>query len=313
MKGKGMVKMNVLHRMVIAAAAVLTLFACHREPIYREAKNVEVHFEFDLSESDTAMHVKPKKPTLMRVVFYDPVTNEKVTTLDCSDRGGKVYGLEGGTYNMLAYGNTSEYTEIRDEDNFNNIVAYTSEISVPTDTLGVVVREPDHLLVGRLMSVSVPHHTEEDTTIVLLAEMKTIMDSYYLQIDSLKGLENISSVDVYLTSHSGYNNIGPNSRSRAERTLHVSCGVDLKRYCLCTKFCTFGKIPGLTGKAILHITVTGPGGRTYNFEEDITEQYEDPAHVIRLVWKEVILPKQESGFDPEVEEWDPEVIDIPIS
>lgn len=297
----------------MVVALFLGLSACHREPIYKESKKVEVHFEFDLSENDTAMHVKPRKPSLMRVIFYDPVTHKKVTSLDCSDKGGKVYGLEGGVYDMLAYNNTTEYTEIKNEDNFDNITAFTSQIPMKTDTLGVVVREPDHLLVGRLLSVWVPHHSEEDTTVVLLAKMKTVMDSYYLQIDSLQGLENISSVDVYLTNHSGYNNIGPDRRSTTASTLHLTCGVDLERKCLCTRFCTFGKLPGRVGKAILHITVTGPGGRTYDFEEDITEQYENPSHILRLVWKEIIRPKQESGFEPRVDEWDPEVIDIPIS
>lgn len=301
---------TIFTAMLSFAVLVPALDSCKRLPLYDMVDNVEIRFDFDLSENDPAMHKKPSMPSLMKVIFYETETHERVSEMYCNAGGGKVAGLLPGTYDMVAYSYDTEITEVSEEQNFTTIKAFTSAISMDTDSLGTVIREPDHLVAGRIQSLEIPYLTEEDATYVIRAECATILDSYTLQVDSLKGLENITSVDVYLTGHSGYNHIGPLERSDEPVSLHVPCGVDLENQRLYTKFNTFGKIPGVDGMAILHILVTGAGGRTYDFSDDITEQYLNPAHEIKLWFKGEIKPREQSGFDPSVGDWDEENIDI---
>lgn len=298
---------------VMAATVLCVAVSCRREPIYTQVDKVEVRFDFDLSEADTAMHIKPTKPSLIKVMFYNSDTHDAVSQMYYTPTGGKVSGLLPGSYDVVAYGYTCEYTEISGEKNFNTLRAYTSELSMDTDTLGTVIRMPDHMLAGRKMKVEIPYMSEVDTTIVIRPKMKTILDSYTLQIDSLKGLENVTSVDVYLTGHAQSNMLGTGERSENDVTLHLTCGVDMDRYCLFTKFNTFGKIAGKLGKAFLRIVVTGRGGAVYNFSEDITEQYNNPSHRLKLWFHGEIKPREEGGFDPVVDEWDHEIIDVPLS
>lgn len=295
---------------LLIAALLPGLNSCKRLPLYDMVDNVEVRFDFDLSENDPAMHKKPAMPSLMKVIFYDPQTHDRVNEMYCNAGGGKVAGLMPGKYDMVAFNYDTEITEVSGEEFFTTIKAYTSSVRMDTNTLGTVIREPDHLVAGRIQSLEIPYLTEEDATYVIRTQCTTIMDSYTLQVDSLKGLENITSVDVYLTGHSGCNHFGLDERSGEPVSLHIPCGVDLQNQRLFTKFNTFGKIPGIGGKAILHILVTGAGGRTYDFSDDITEQYQNPAHEIKLWFKGEIKPREQSGFDPSVGDWDDETIDI---
>ena len=284
---------------------------CHRDPIYHLAEKVEVRFNFDLSEEDPAMHVKPKMPSLMQVAFYDVSNYRLALSSPCSSTGGR-FAVGPGEYYLVCYSDNQEYTEVSGQDTFDHLYAFTSTEKMDTDTLGTVIREPDHLLAGRRIPVKVPFIASEDTTFVIHVDVSTIMESYYIQVDSLKGLENISESDIYLTGHSAGNYLGYGERSKEERTLHFKGKVDFANKCLCAKFCTFGKLPGVSGGATIRIVVTGAGGRTYDFHEDITSQYARKDHILKLVWNEVIKPRSEGGFDPSVEEWDPEVTDVDV-
>lgn len=300
----------------IAGAVFLLAFtaiSCKRDPLHELDDRLEIRFNFDLSEDDPAMHVKPRKPTLMTVSFYRPKDHSLVKSYHFRPEGGKIIGLEPGTYDILAYGSNTEYTQVKFTDNLDDILACTYEVKAVSDTLGRTIREPDHLLTGILQEYNIPYRSTEDTTFVITADVATIMDSYYLQVDSLKGLENINSVDVYLMGHAEDNHIGQGKRGEEPVTLHIPCRVDLDKYCLCSSFCTFGKIPGSVGKAYLHIIVTGAGGRTYDFEEDITEQYNNPSHILNLCFHGEIKPREQSGFEPKVDQWDDDVTDIVIN
>lgn len=274
--------------------------------------NVFINFTYDLSEQDSSMHIKPAKPTLMKAVFYDATTHERVAENVYDEKGGQVYGILPGTYDVVAYSGNCEYTEIDGAGNFTTLRAFTSEVKMDTDSLGKVIRQPDHLLVGRTLSVTVPPLSSEDTAFVIDSKVSTIMDSYYLQVDSLKGLENISTVDVYLTGHSSSNNFGTGERSNEAATVHIPCYVNLEKYCLYSRFITFGKIPSTGGKAVLHIVVTGQGGSVYDFSQDITGQYSDPRHILKLCIYGEIKREEPGSFDPNVKEWDDDISHIDL-
>lgn len=283
------------------------LMSCRRDPILTREDKLEIRFNFDLSENDPAMHRKPVKPSLMTVGFYNPEDGRIVRTCHFNAEGGKILGLEPGTYDILCYNANTEYTQVLFPENYNDALACTYELESPADSLGTVIREPDHLLVGRLPGYTIPYLSTDDETHIITADVSTILDSYYLQVDSLKGLENINSVEVYLLGHSRDNRISSDTRGKDDVTLYIPCKVDFDKYCLCSTFCTFGKIPESVGKAYLHIVVTGAGGRTYDFEDDITEQYNDPSHILKLCFHGEIKPREQSGFDPKVNDWDDDI------
>lgn len=303
------------------AAALVALCACRREPLYERVDNVELRLDVDLALDDPVMWKKPTQPTLFRALFYDPVTHEKVGDMHCGPDGGRVYGVQPGrSYDVLVYNDDFEYTRIRDDANFNTILAYTDPVDADAKekyrsevrgdgskaTDPIIVREPDHLLVARNPNLQIPYLSDRDTTFTIHAKLSTILDSYYIQVDSLKGLENISTVGIYLSGHSSSNRIGPNVRSHEAVTLYFPCYVDLARYCLRTTFNTFGKLPYIDGDAKVQIVVMGDGGRIYNFDQDITEQYNNPDHRLILTVHGTIEPREQGGFVPEVHEWEEE-------
>lgn len=298
----------------LALCSVLCLAAasCQREPLYELNEDMVLRLSLDLSLEDSTMIKKPTAPSFFKAVFYDHETHEKVSEMYCGRGGGQIYGVEPGRYDVLVYNYDTEYTRLMGENNFYTVMAYTEEAIARSQPAGRIIREPDHLLVARDTDFVIPYTTLKDTTIVIHQKLSTIMDSYSLRVDSLQGLENISSIQVYLTGHSPSNHIGPNQRSTEPVTLSIPCYVDLQNYCLYTEFCTFGKLPGIEGMAHLNIYVEGMGGEVYEFEEDITDQYLREDHHLRICVHGKIFPRQDSGFTPEVDEWKTEVTDIEL-
>lgn len=315
---KGKTITGMLTGLLLLSATVLP--SCRREPLYEQASDIRLILNLNLSEDDDAMWCKPKAPSLVRTIFYDRTTGERVATIFTGREGGSVVGVDAGTYTVLSFNDDCEYTRITGEDNLNTITAYTESVSMPAGS-GLLtkadeyyaIREPDHLLVGLDTALVVPLVEKQDTTITLTSTLKTVMDSYYIRIDSLKGLQNVNSVALYLTGHSGYNEIGKKARSTEDETLYIGTVRPDPTYTyLQGTFCTFGKIPGTGGMAYIEIVVTGAGGTVYHFEQDITEQYADPKHVLMLCVKGEIKPQEQGGFEPEVDEWSEETDDIDI-
>ena len=300
----------------LALAVLLALASlvssCRREPLHDMKSCLVLHLNVSLSHDDSTMIVKPKQPSLYKAVFYDPKTHDMVSEMYCGPEGGTVYGVRPGHYELLVYNYDTEYTRLKDEGNFNTACAYTERVNTKARGDDYVIQEPDHLLVARDSDVVVPYFTEQDSDFVIRAGLSTIMDSYSLRVDSLEGLENISGITVFLTGHSRSTLLGSGERSDKAATLRIPCGVNLREYCLYSEFCTFGKIPGSTGKAILNIYAQGYDGEVYSFEEDITEQYLNPDHRLRVVVHGKIHPKQDSGFEPRVDNWNTEIKDIPL-
>lgn len=298
---------------LIVSLCTLASVSCRREPLHEMADHIELRFDISLSEQDSAMWVKPTAPHLMKVIFYDTETRDRVAEMYCGPSGGSVYGLlPEHSYDMIAYNYDVENTLLEHEENFNLMLAYTKSLPSTGDNTNII-SEPEHLLVGRKTGIVIPFLAVEDTTYVIETHVSTILDSYSIRIDSIKGLENASSVDLYLTGHSRSNTVGPDLRSDVSSTLHIgTCRPDPTYTYLYAEFCTFGKIAGETGLARLSVVVTGAGGTTYYFEQDITEQYLRPDHRLLLNIRGEIKPREQGGFMPRVDDWNPKIEDITL-
>ena len=320
---------------VTLVAAVLSLASCYREPIYKPLKNVRIQFKLDLSVNDSAQWVKPdpEGPSLIKVNFYNPQTHKLEGFMYTTRKGGPISGVGAGTYDIVAFNDDCEYTRITGESSRLTLQAYTDKIATKIKSKNknkakgegnetkegtkdattkdggdidesTAITMPDHLLVAREMAVEIPEVSTKDTALVIEASMKTIIESYLVRIDSLHGIENINTVDLYLSGHAMGNFFGQGKRAETPVILHVPCVVDLADYCIRAKATTFGKIMETSGWAKLHLVVGGADGSVYDFEKDITQHYLRTDHYLHFFISGDIKSRGQSGFRPQVQEWE---------
>lgn len=324
--------MNILRKYGIALAlallaAVSILGSCTREPIYRPMKDVKIQFRIDLSLNDSTQWVKPDTlgPSLIKVNFYNPQTGRMEGTMYTTRKGGNVTGVTAGTYDIVVFSDDAQYTRIVGEEDFNTLFANTdkvvSKVKAKSKADGdddggvdesVAIIMPDHLFVGRAMGVVIPEVIEKDTSLTIPVDMKTIIESYKIEIDGIKGLENVNTADLYLAGHASGRYLGRDTLSEELAILHVPCRVALADSLVKATCTTFGKIMTAESLAKLHLVVNGADGTVYDFETDIAEQYLRPDHILKFHLDGNIKPREAGTFQPEVEEWDPEVIPIDI-
>lgn len=308
-------------------AAVWLLGSCAREPIQRPLKDVQIQFRIDLSLNDSTQWVKPDTlgPSLIKVNFYNPQTGRMEGTMYTTRKGGNVTGVTAGTYDVVVFSDDAQYTRIVGEEDFNTLMANTdkvvSKVKAKSKADGdddggvdesVAIMMPDHLFVGRAMGVVIPEVMEKDTALVIPLDMKTIIESYKIEIDGIKGLENVNTADLYLAGHASGRYLGPDRLSEELAILHVPCRVSLADSLVKATCTTFGKIMTADALAKLHLVVNGTDGTVYDFETDIAEQYLRPDHILKFHLEGDIKPREAGTFQPEVEEWESEHTQIEI-
>ena len=185
---------------LIAVAAMAV--SCQRRPF------VEWNTLVDLKIQVNAEIVNsPELPTIenMRLGMYHTVTGDIQHTDFVSPEGGKI-SPKPGEYHMIVYNFGTESTRIRNEDNYDEIEAYTSEVSAflksqlsnfltkramekaererakaeaesrngtksePETSAPSdeekIVYEPDHLFVGHAQSLEIPALMEGEETVI---------------------------------------------------------------------------------------------------------------------------------------------------
>ncbi len=320
--------MKILHKYGIALAlallaAVSILGSCTREPILRPMKDVQIQFRIDLSLNDSTQWVKPDTlgPSLIKVNFYNPLSGRLEGTMYTTRKGGNVTGVTAGTYDIVVFSDDAQYTRIVGEEDFNTLFANTdkvkSKVKANTKADGdeeddITIVMPDHLFVGRAMGVVIPEVMEKDTMMTIPVDMKTIIESYKIEIDGIKGLENVNTADLYLAGHAAGRYLGPDRLSEELAILHVPCRVSLPDSLVKATCTTFGKVIDAGSLAKLHLVLSGADGSVYDLETDIKDQYLRPDHILQFHLDADIKSRDASTFQPEVDEWDSEVIPIDI-
>ena len=157
---------------------------------------------------------------------------------------------------------------------------------------------------------------EEEITVHTRAS--SILDTYSLEVLNIKGAENIEKVEAFVTGQILSNYFGRQERSNSPATVQIEMTPDVKNRRLYTIFNTFGKLPGEENKIFLDITVTDSGGGQYRYVYDVTDQFDNPDNKDKqlIIDGEIIdIPKAEhggGGFQPSIDEWDREDIDVPL-
>lgn len=184
--------------MMTLFSAALLAGSCQRRDFANKTTGVslELAVKADVEHTDGV-----PKPELMRVDLYDPEIGDLAYTDYISSTGGKIHPAP-GYYDMIVYNINTESTQIRNESNFNDVEAFTSDVSAylksqlkqflasraqaraerervkaeqnggsslaegetaaPSIPEERIVNQPDHLFVGRAENVHIPVMYEDE-------------------------------------------------------------------------------------------------------------------------------------------------------
>ena len=90
----------------------------------------------------------------------------------------------------------------------------------------------------------------------------------------------------------------------------VPCLVDRERNTVSSIFNSFGRLPG--EPVFAYLLVTDYQGHTFQIIYDITDIIEDPSNPIIEIDDPITIPDTEGGFTQEVDDWDVEIVPIPL-
>ena len=335
----------------VTMAAVLLIFSagCRRIPLYDRSTRVDIIIDLDRElDHDIVMSVdKPLEkiytdkiegvvPNYYEVLVYDTVTDELVSSNIVVEKGGSL-SIFPGTYHLVIYSFGTESTQLKDLHNRHSANAFTTDITsskgqiiksklnnadAKTVSKGYeddpIINEPDHLYTSNEMDVTIDAFIGGEETVTIHTTTSSILDVYSLEVLNIKGAENIEKVDAFVTGQILSNHIGRPERDTSPATLYVDMSVDVENSRLYTVFNTFGKLPGEENKIFLDITVTNSDGGQYRYIYDVTDQFDDPGnkdHQLIIDGEIIDIPKAEhggGGFEPTVDQWEREDIDVPL-
>lgn len=280
-----------------------------------------------------------KRPTVLRVVLSDPLTNQIVSEryLQSSgedERGYYIDGLiaaEAGKYNLMIYNFGTERTKLRKENNFYEAQAYTMPIPGQYHqyfpTIGAEIDKntvrycPDHLFLSTSEPVEVGRSLNVDTLRTADGDFFTassVVKSYYIQVQ-IRGFQYVSTAVSLLSGMAGtatLHNRGMVSSDPVSVFFDLDY-TDVRRAkndgkdvaTLYTTFNTFGKLPEEQNMYTLNFEFTRSDGTTQIETIDITSMFSDPI-VINEQW--ILLEKEidiippiggGGGMTPGVDEW----------
>ena len=285
--------------------------------------NLKLDLDLELDVDEEA-HTKIVVPDYMKVCFYNPISGTLRNTEFVEGEGGPLHTAS-GLYDMVVYSFGTEYVQIRGEDNVGTIEAFTSDITLTKaaalagftrsgehDAPGPIIYTPDHLLVAH-KQIEIPTYSATDTVVTVTANAATIVETYGFEVNNIKGLEYVASVEAFVTNQARSSFFGRGEVSSEPATISFPVEVDRKKGSIHTTFNTFGKLPG-ESHSFLYILIIDTSGEEYHISTDITDQFEKEDHEI-VIDEEIDIPQPRSsggGIAPTVNPWEEENHDVPI-
>ena len=108
---------------LLACTLILGASSCKRRPLNNADYNVNVVLNID---KEIVNYRYPGDPEAMRVAFFNHKTGRLVTHAFLPATGGQVSVLPGESYDVIAYNFDTQVTLIKDENDFNKILATTN-------------------------------------------------------------------------------------------------------------------------------------------------------------------------------------------
>ena len=300
---------------------IVAAMSCERRDMFNENKGIYLRLEIDTVITN---YTVKQLPETMRVMIYDEESKGLKGYNFVGPEGGEI-GIAPGGYDMLVYNFGTEATAIRNDGSWESIEAYTNPVSRfmlanvavcfaknkadkptrPTRPEGeIVAYMPDHLFVARREGLQIPVRVENEVMIID-AKAKTVVESWTVSVRTVKGMQYIRSVSALITGMSESNRIARNERSLSPVTIYLDMEKDAANNRLTGRFETFGKIADQ--RSVLSVVVTDTSGGQYQYDFDLTEQFENNPAQHLSVETEIDVPepsKGGGGFNPTVDEWE---------
>lgn len=339
-------------RHILAALLLLTVTACQRRPLEMSSVSINLNLRIKLNVQVNGQYQELPEPEMMRVMFFNPETDNLITESYLPAKGGRIT-LPPGKYKYIGYNFDTESTLLRNDRNFNSIEAYTNEVpkSLKASMINAilygkktntkadddetewaeaveqmeenpVVYEPDHLFVSR-KDVEILNVSGDQT---IEADAETIIETWKITL-RIKNAKYIASAKALITGQIASNFIGlPKEEGKTDTDVtllfDMKAGSDSdENDFLEGQFNTFGKNPAVESRLWLTIIIKTTGGETLEWHQDITEEYTtEMAHEEQIIQleDEIEVPEPANpeggggGFQPGVDDWNEENVPIDI-
>ena len=244
--------------LVIMVSAILLVIcgSCQRRPFAEHQSKVAINIDI---KTDIVNLSDVKLPENIRVDLYDPETARLVYTDYVGPKGGYIHPVA-GVYDMIVYSIGTENTIVHNEHNYNEIEAYTNEVSsfiksqlssflakraqaakeraakkyAEKQAAGLITKEPeqyveepvvnqpDHIFVGWYHNLEIPVIYEHDEVKEILVEvdLHTIVETWVVEFRNIEGTQWVNSMVALISGQRGSVHIGPNVASEKVVSLY---------------------------------------------------------------------------------------------
>ena len=307
--------MRRLYLILALVLITLTAGSCRRRPLVEIDNNVLLNITIG---TDIVNYEVQTPPEMMRAIFFDSKTGDFVSHSFLPHHGGYVHLMPGREYDILVYNFDTEATIIDGDYNLNYILAYTNLVpeNIKSRLKGragkgedeMIVYEPDHLFVGKLEDVYIPMRGYGMPAFEIDIHAETIVQTWIVEIDKVRGAEYVGAVSSVISGLADHNLIGRGEQSYDEATVFFEAASLTKDGHFYAKFNTFGR-NALAGRMhVLSLVLTDTGGKSFCFNMDISEKFNDnPLQYILIKTDDIVIEKPEQtgggGLAPSVDEW----------
>ena len=307
--------MRRLYLILALVLITLTAGSCRRRPLVEIDNNVLLNITIG---TDIVNYEVQTPPEMMRAIFFDSKTGDFVSHSFLPHHGGYVHLMPGREYDILVYNFDTEATIIDGDYNLNYILAYTNLVpeNIKSRLKGragkgedeMIVYEPDHLFVGKLEDVYIPMRGYGMPAFEIDIHAETIVQTWIVEIDKVRGAEYVGAVSSVISGLADHNLIGRGEPSYDEATVFFEAASLTKDGHFYAKFNTFGRNALAGRKQVLSLVLTDTGGKSFCFNMDISEKFNDnPLQYILIKTDDIVIEKPEQtgggGLAPSVDEW----------
>ena len=307
--------MRRLYLILALVLITLTAGSCRRRPLVEIDNNVLLNITIG---TDIVNYEVQTPPEMMRAIFFDSKTGDFVSHSFLPHHGGYVHLMPGREYDILVYNFDTEATIIDGDYNLNYILAYTNLVpeNIKSRLKGragkgedeMIVYEPDHLFVGKLEDVYIPMRGYGLPAFEIDIHAETIVQTWIVEIDKVRGAEYVGAVSSVISGLADHNLIGRGEQSYDEATVFFEAASLTKDGHFYAKFNTFGRNALAGRKQVLSLVLTDTGGKSFSFNMDISEKFNDnPLQYILIKTDDIVIEKPEQtgggGLAPSVDEW----------
>ena len=331
---------------VILAAGLLFAVSCEHRPLVdlNNGHYVRVYLDEQIKNvtygfyGETLPLPKYKQPIVLRAMLCDPLTGDVVAERYLRNHGSDERGsyIDGhivapkGVYNLMLVSFGSAVTQLRGENNFYKIEAYTRPVSeaylqyIPSSRQDLdestIVNTPEHIFHDVVENIKIGNSAEIDTLRNDAGDYFTahsVVKSYYIQI-KVKGLKWVSSAVATLGGMAGSTLLHGHGMIDYAEPVNLFISMDYKGErrsseeltTLYATFNTFGKLPDHQSVYTLNFEFSRADGTSQVESIDITSLFD--TEIVRdkqwiILDHEIVITPPEGGsaggMTPGVDEW----------